>query len=132
MLQGIYRQVYALHILTLVLCLALSIWHLVFVIRPAHSAVMAEHKRVAHLLSALPQDHDVEGMLACTLLVSSAKADDVQTQLEDAIRAREASVVLASPRPATLRGNDGDQADARALRRQSTRTSFKRSYVFGA
>jgi hypothetical protein len=85
-LQGTYRQVYTLHILTLVLCLALSIWHLVFVIRPAHSAAMAEHKRVAHLLSTVPQEHNVEGMLACTLLASSSKADDVQMQLDDAIQ----------------------------------------------
>ena len=98
MQQAMYRRVVVFHVLTLALCMALSIWHLLLVIWPAHTAVMAENKRVAHLLSALPQEYDVEGLLACTLLVSSTSAADVQTQLEEALHSREAAQSPLSPR----------------------------------
>lgn len=88
--QSMYQKALVLHVIALVLVISLGAIFVVFVLRPAHARVVAESRRVAQLLSALPPEYDIEGMLGSTLLVRSSGGDP-QSQLEAAARAREAA-----------------------------------------
>jgi ribosomal protein L12E/L44/L45/RPP1/RPP2 len=67
--------------------------------------MMAESRRVAQLLSALPAEYDVEGMLASTLAVrGSAGFAGAQGQLEAAARAKEAARAATTASQRKIRG----------------------------
>ncbi len=67
-----YTQVLTLHVVALVVCVTLGVMFLLFIMRPHFSRVTAESKRVAELLSNLPPEVDVEGLVMNALKTQPA------------------------------------------------------------
>ncbi len=75
-----YSQALLLHVVALVMCISLGAVFLLFIMRPCVHRVTAEARRVAELLSEVPAELDVEGMVA-EALRSDAK-ENPQADLE--------------------------------------------------
>jgi hypothetical protein len=72
--QGAYHDALNLHIVAFVMCCALGIIYLAFILRPTVASNTQESRRVAELLATLPPEFSVEALLQDALNIRDATA----------------------------------------------------------